>query len=297
MRYAITFREHVGPIQSSLSMCAADRGIDVLVTDPRNMNVAPKGHNWDDYDTLIWFNNKPPTVETSAKVFWWMCDLRAPHTLGGTTTASYIGVCNKMFLGEYESFYKAPAFYVPQCGNDTPVEKGRDMNCDVLFLGHTGRPAIFERLVQTQEITRQQILDKQFHWNRVPVIQSLQNAGMSVKIISREGATVDSKWLHQQTPINLSISLPAEGYTSNRMYNILSSEGFCLVSWFPGLEDLFENHKHLVWFATYGEAVEMAKFYLHRPKERDKIRRAGYTEYVAKHTAANRVVTMLRAML
>ncbi len=293
MKYAISFRKHVGPIQSSLSICAEERGVDLLVTDPKNMNV---GHNWDDYDALIWFNNHPPTLETSAKICWWMCDLRAPESLGGSTTADYIGLCNKTFLKEYESFYGAPSVYVPQCGNDTPVTGGRNLGCDVLFLGHLGRPAPYEGLVQIPELTRKQVLAKEFHWNRMPVISALKDAGLSVETISREGATADSKWLYQNTPINLSISLPVDGYTSNRMYNILASRGFCLVTWFPGLEDLFENHKHLVWFSTYDEAVELAKHYLANPQERDRIREAGYQEYLSSHTAASRVDTMLEVM-
>ncbi len=293
MRYAISFRKHVGPIQDSLRLVAEARGVDLLVTDPKNMNL---GHNWDDYDALIWFNNHPPTLETSAKILWWMCDLRAPESLGGTTTANYIGLCNKTFLNEYESFYGATVVYVPQCGNDTSVKRGRDLGCDVLFLGHTGHSAPHEGLVQMKELTRQQVLAKEFHWNRMPVINALQSSGLSTWVISNEGATADSKWLYQNTPINLSVSLPVEGYTSNRMYNILASRGFCLVAWFPGLEDLFENHKHLVWFSTLDEAVELAKHYLEKPQERDIIREAGYREYLDSHTAASRVDTMLEAM-
>ena len=293
MKYAIAFRNHVGPIQTSLRLIAEARGIDVLVGNARDMNVE---HNWDDYDALLWFDNRVPTLKTSAKIFWWMCDLRVPETLGGKTTADYIGICNKQFLREYENFYGVPAIYVPQCGNDTEIVEGRNLGCDVLFLGHPGKPTSYEGLVQMKELTREQVVNKEFHWNRLPVISALRDAGLSVEVISQEGATSDSKWLYQNTPINLSISLPVEGYTSNRTYNILASRGFCLVAWFPGLEDLFENHKHLVWFSFYDEAVELAKRYLEKPQERDKIREAGYREYLASHTAAHRVDTMLGAM-
>lgn len=293
MKYAIAFRKHFGPIQSSLSLCAKARGIDILVGNANNM-VA--NHNWDDYDALLWFDNRPPTLNTAAKIFWWMCDLRAPATLGGTTTASYIGLCNKMFLSEYEDFYGAPSFYVPQCGNDAPTgQTGREVKWDVLFLGHTGKPLNLP-LAQDEEKTRKQILDRNFHWNRMPTISALRRGKLDVQIFSKEGATMDSKWLYQNTPVNLSVSLPAPGYTSNRVYNILASGGFCLAAWFPGIEELFENHKHLVWFTSYGEALSLAKRYLANPNEREKIRKAGYAEYLANHTAAHRVDTMLEAM-
>ncbi len=286
MKYAISFREQGGPIQSSLSMCAEARGVDLLRIDKEN--------NWDDYDALIWMNNRPPTVDTTAKIFWWMNDLRPPRQ--ANTTASYIGLCNRYFLLEYEDTFGVPTMYLPQCGNDTPVRGGRDLGCDVLFLGDTGRPSSYEGLVQTPELTRQQIGNREFHWNRMPVINALTEAGLSVATISGERVTPDAKWLYQNTPISLSVSLPAEGYTSNRMYNILASRGFCLVAWFPGLEDLFENHKHLVWFRTLDEAAELAKHYLDRHASSDRIREAGYVEYLANHTAASRVDAMLEAL-
>jgi hypothetical protein len=286
MKYAISFREQGGPIQSSLSLCAEARGVDVFHINEE--------YNWDDYDALIWMNNRPPTVETSAKIFWWMNDLRPPRNT--TTTASVIGLCNKYFLLEYEDSFGVPTVYLPQCGNDTETVGDRDLHCDVVFLGDTGFPAPYEGLVQTPELTRLQIGNREWGWNRMPVINALKDAGLFVAILSGERVTPDSKWLYQTTPISLSISLPAAGYTSNRMYNILSSRGFCLVAWFPGLEDLFENHKHLVWFRTLDEAAELAKHYLARPGERDKIREAGYVEYLANHTASSRVDTMLEAI-
>jgi hypothetical protein len=295
VKYAITFRKHVGPIQQSLSLFAAANNIDVLVTNPKNMNAAPKGYSWDDYDGLIWFDNKPPTVETSAKVMWWMCDLRVPQAFVANTTSNYIAISNNMYISEYADYYGVPVVHVPPCGNDTAVKKGRNLGCDVLFIGHVGRPAE-GKLETSSEMLRAQVLDKHFHWNRVPIMEHLREADMSVEVISREGATDDSKWLYQQAPISLSVSLPVNGYSSNRLYNILASRGFCLALWFPGIEDMFRNHEHLVWFKTYEEAVSLAKHYLGHPEERETIKEAGYQEYLVNHTAANRVNRMLEAM-
>jgi hypothetical protein len=250
-------------------------------------------HDYDAYDALIWHNNRPPTVETSAKIFWWMMDCKPPRKT--TTTASYIGLCNTYFLKEYEDFYGVKTIYLPQCGDDTPVEEGRDLDCDVVFLGSMGDSTSYE-VVQSPEATRQLIGRREYGWNRVPLVNTLKDAGLSVVTISGESLSPDAKWLYQNTPISLSVSLPAAGYTSNRLYNILSSRGFCLVAYFPGLEELFENHEHLVWFRTLDEAAELAKHYLDRPRERDKIRTAGYVEYLANHTAASRVDTMLETI-
>lgn len=286
MKYAISVRERVGTIQSSLNVCAEARGVDLL-----HMN---EEHDYDAYDALIWHHNRPPTMETSAKIFWWIMDLRPPRKT--TTTASCIGLCNTYFLKEYEDFYGVKTVYLPQCGNDAPVQEGRELGCDVVFLGNMGDTTSYEPMAQSPELTRQQIGRREWNWNRGPIINALKDAGLSVEVISGDTMTPDAKWLYQNTPISLSVSLPAAGYTSNRMYNILSSKGFCLVAWFPGLGDLFENHKHLVWFRTLDEAAELAKHYLDRPRERDRIREAGYVEYLANHTAASRVDTMLEIM-
>jgi spore maturation protein CgeB len=87
----------------------------------------------------------------------------------------------------------------------------------------------------------------------------------------------------------LAISPQYIGYTSNRLYNILASGGFCLTLWFPGIEDLFENKKHLVWFKTPEEAVKLARYYMEHPLEREKIAKQGHKEYLSKHTAQKRL--------
>jgi len=139
---------------------------------------------------------------------------------------------------------------------------------------------------------RKRIRGKKFHENRLSIIREIEKE-FTVKVISREGITTDQKWLYNQTPISLSISLPAPGYSSNRLYNILSSEGFALVNWFSGIEAFFENRKHLVWFNSPEEARELTRFYLSHPDERDEIRRAGHQLYLEKHTAASRIDSML----
>jgi spore maturation protein CgeB len=135
-------------------------------------------------------------------------------------------------------------------------------------------------------------MTRRFHDNRVPVISEIQKE-FKVRVISKEGLTKDQKWLYFASPISLSISLPVPGYTSNRLYNILSSEGFALVNWFPGISELFENEKHLVWFKSPEEARELVRFYLDRPYERDRIREEGHRLYVEKHTGAARIDAML----
>jgi hypothetical protein len=44
-----------------------------------------------------------------------------------------------------------------------------------------------------------------------------------------------------------------------------------LIRKFSGIEDLFTNHKHLVWYETNEEAEKLAAYYLGHEEEREKI--------------------------
>ncbi len=320
MKYALVFPDHTGtpkgPITRSLLALAETRGIDKL--------FLTNGKDWDDYDALIYFHNKKPNIPaTRVKVGWWLCDLRAPEQVVGTNgpgKLDYVFLCNRLFLDDYADYYGAEAHHFPQCGNDLPVDEGRILTGDAVFIGAVSKSIepIKDYLDSGGKIaglTKQQVRDKEcgnfgprpprtskrqsdrgYHSNRLPFLTLLQEH-ISVDIVKREGTTVDSKWLYQRAPISLALSPPVLGYTSNRLYNILSSKGFCLTMWFPGIEEMFENHKHLVWFRTPEEAVELATFYLARPEDRMKIQEAGYQEYLEKHTAAHRIDNMLKIML
>lgn len=65
------------------------------------------------------------------------------------------------------------------------------------------------------------------------------------------------------------------GYFSNRSFITLAAGGFHLTHYVPGLESFFENHRHLVWFTSDDECLELAAHYLARPEERAAIAAAG----------------------
>lgn len=84
-------------------------------------------------------------------------------------------------------------------------------------------------------------------------------------------------------------------YTSwRRIFNTLACEGFLLIHYFPGLEQVFRNRHHLVWFNTFDEAVELARYYLAHDEERAAVGAAGRAEVVANHTWDIRVRRMMR---
>ena len=81
----------------------------------------------------------------------------------------------------------------------------------------------------------------------------------------------------------------AEYYWSNRIYQILGSGGFYLTPYIKGLEEEFENKKHIVWVESMDEMVKKIKYYLRYNKKREKIARDGYDLAHKKYKYADRV--------
>lgn len=74
-----------------------------------------------------------------------------------------------------------------------------------------------------------------------------------------------------------------------RCFETLSTGSFLLTNWIPTLSDLFEDGKHLVTYKTLDEMVEKVKYYLEHEDEREKIAKAGYDEFISKHTYKHRI--------
>ena len=75
-----------------------------------------------------------------------------------------------------------------------------------------------------------------------------------------------------------------EGYFSNRLPNVLGCRCFLIQTYSTGIEDLFTNHKHLVWYKSDQELITLIDYYLNHPKERTKIAEQGQEEILALYT-------------
>ncbi len=78
-----------------------------------------------------------------------------------------------------------------------------------------------------------------------------------------------------------------------RCFETLSTSSFLLTNWIPTLGDLFEDGKHLVTYKTLDEMVEKARYYIEHDDEREKIAKAGYDEFISKHTYKHRIEKVL----
>lgn len=207
------------------------------------------------------------------------------------TTPHTIFLSNKEYLNDYAEHFSCHTAYMPACGNDLHCDPGREAHEKILFIGFIPQNGTMCALDQ-YDVAR-----KVFHTNRRPIIQRLRKSGHTLRVIHDEGTTADQKWLYANAKYSLSISPPVHGYSSNRLFNILSSGGFCLALYFPGIEDLFTNHRDLVWFKTLEEAVDMVQYYDAHEEQRAAVAATGLITYLKHHTAAHRVDAMHAELL
>lgn len=66
-----------------------------------------------------------------------------------------------------------------------------------------------------------------------------------------------------------------ELYFSNRTFLTLAAGGFHLTEYVPQLQELFENGRHLVWYHSDAECLDLIAYYLKRPAARARIAAQG----------------------
>ncbi|MHA2363883.1 MAG: glycosyltransferase family protein [Candidatus Hodarchaeales archaeon] len=76
-------------------------------------------------------------------------------------------------------------------------------------------------------------------------------------------------------------------YTSNRTWNSMAV-GFVIHQYFKGIENLFHNKKHLVWFKKPNELFYYIDYYLDKPDVRNTIYKNGRKLIIREHTYKKR---------
>lgn len=82
-------------------------------------------------------------------------------------------------------------------------------------------------------------------------------------------------------------------YSSDRIFNVTAAGGFYLCSYFPGIDRLFGNNRHVAWFETTDEGLRTAGRYLGDPEARDTVAASGHALAKEKHTYADRVTNIV----
>lgn len=87
------------------------------------------------------------------------------------------------------------------------------------------------------------------------------------------------------------------GYWSDRVYLTLACGGFFLTAYVEGIEQEFENHKHLVTWSSFEELNDLIKYYLPREHERRAIALNGYRRVHERHTYNHRIAELVKGGL
>jgi len=78
-----------------------------------------------------------------------------------------------------------------------------------------------------------------------------------------------------------------------RPFGCMSCGAFHLTVYFPGLDEVFINKKHLVWFHSIKESVDLIRYYLGNDEEREKIAKCGMEAVHRNHTWDARIDEMV----
>ena len=93
---------------------------------------------------------------------------------------------------------------------------------------------------------------------------------------------------------NHNVGLTLDGYFSNRLPNLLASRAFVIQTYSKGLEKIFGNRKHLVWFKSEAELFSIIAYYLKHPKERENIAKRGQQAILTHDTYDHHVKKIIR---
>jgi spore maturation protein CgeB len=147
--------------------------------------------------------------------------------------------------------------------------------------------------------------------DRYRFVLDLAESGISVTLFGRKNGKVASHHsnLHAHDFVDMEgFAMACSGarialnYSTNRVYmycswrrifNTMGAGCLLLTRYFPGLETVFENHKHLVWFEEDREGIELAYRYLEDDSARQYVAYTGRDEVLAKHTWDHRIQDML----
>jgi len=75
--------------------------------------------------------------------------------------------------------------------------------------------------------------------------------------------------------IGISAFNGVHSYTSDRLFRMLASGICCVCAWFPGIEEIAVDRRHLAWFKTTEECVALVGYYLKHADERKRMATEG----------------------
>jgi spore maturation protein CgeB len=196
----------------------------------------------------------------------------------------HIYITNKTHIRKNRSRGMLNFHYMP-CGTDTeifrPVRSRKKY--DLLFIGNNNSQS---RLDLLQKIHRRFDLAMAGRgWEETKLHALPQTYGEDYSRLV--GQARISLGLMDEAWVNL------EACFSNRVVNTLACGGFLILRYSPGLETVFLNHEHLVWYRTESELFSSVERYLNEPGERERIANRGRELVTASFTYDQAVTQIL----
>lgn len=191
-------------------------------------------------------------------------------------TFDVIFICNEAHRSHWAEECKVPVYYMPQGSIQHPKPKNGERH-SILHIGSTN-PGYY-------------------HQNRAMLIRDLQSSG---KEVTTKNASAREDRLKIQnasyadyhaSDYSLSISMNVSKYTSDRLYTITGAGGCALVFQPGGLDDIFKDREHVLFFRSAEEARKIMD--RTTEEEREEIKLNAF-KYVQKfHTYKIRLLNIL----
>ena len=213
----------------------------------------------------------------------------------------------KGMLPKYKSVADTPAYWIYEGAhlpkfpllpkNSNPQKIYR---CEVAFVGSLYYWDDNKNISHEREDFLKKI-NKKYHlkiWGPQGVRDAKERWGRNYPVIEWPAYNEELVKVCQGAEIVLGINTinSVELYFSNRTFITLASGGFHITHYVPGLETMFENHKHLVWYHSDRECLDLIDFYLTKPRLRQKIAREGH-RWVRKNYSMKRQINKLLAIM
>lgn len=240
-----------------------------------------------EYDTVLIFTggqeqtnmlNSIPNLPKDILLGWWMCDFRTADYFDNRLSklVDYMFVPYYNYHYEFMKFARSGVYYMPQPGNIWQEHSNRSINWQAVFIGNT--------------------VPNIYHANRKDILAKIKEHA-NLHVISEHGTTRDQSFIYKNTPLSISISTSDMiGGSSNRLYNILAAGGCAFVKYFYKIEDMFNNHEHLVWFDSIDEIPDLLTLYLNDVDKIEQIKYNAKNIFNDKHTAACRLSNIFSIM-
>ncbi len=226
-------------------------------------------------------------------IVYWFCDLRGIEGKRGNlplkkpiiTPHKFKNLINYIFLsnaGQIEDYKKIfemeNVFYMGRSASKNFHRRVHlEEKFDIVFAGGLGRNI--------------------FHKKRTKLLKRISR---SYNVQMRNDARNNISEFYSSGKLVFGADIINEGsefqpylYTSNRLFIALACGACYICQWFPGIEKLAENHKHLVWFKEEKELFEQLDYYLKNDKARETIRRNAQAWAYGAHTHLHRVENIL----